>query len=184
MPQVSMYHHQELPAHLRWQAVSFMRVQWPSIFTGSLRWLSETYPAELRPVHFVCSEREVLISYAAALRLALPHRGTTYQVYGVGNVFTFPPYRREGHGQQVLQAAAQYLDSGTIDLAILFCQPELAAFYARSGWEASPEAETRIGTPESYMLDHDLRMMRFISPLARQMRGEFAAHPLYIEWPW
>ena len=184
MPHLHVYHHQEFPSNLNWQAVSFMRVQWPSIFTGPLRWLTETYPSDMHPIHFVLSEGDVLISYAAALRLSLPHQGATYQVYGFGNVFTFPPYRREGYGQQVMQAAAQYLDTSAVELTILFCPPTLEAFYATSGWEACHDAETRIGTPEAYTLDHDLRMMRFISPQAKQARSEFLTHPLYMDWPW
>lgn len=184
MPHLQVYSQQKFPSHLKWQAVSFMRVQWPSIFSGSLRWLSETYPPSLNPVHFALTEGDVLISYAAALQLTLPHQGETYQVYGFGNVFTFPPYRNEGYAQQVLQFSAQYLDTSTADLAILFCQPSLAGLYARSGWQAWSDAETRIGTPEEYTLDHDLRMMRFISRRATQARPAFVTHPLYIEWPW
>jgi len=105
-------------------------------------------------------------------------------VYGFGNVFTFPPYRHEGYGQQVMHAAAHYLDASAVDLAILFCQPLLEPYYAQSGWEACHSAETRIGTTDSYTLDHDLRMMRFISSQAKQARSEFLTHPLYIKWSW
>jgi hypothetical protein len=184
MPHLHVYQHEEFPSNLKWQAISFIRVQWPSVFTGPLRWLTEPYPPAMHPIHFALSEGDVLISYAAALRLALPHQDTTYQVYGFGNVFTFPPYRHGGYGQQVMQAAAQYLDASAVDLAILFCQPLLEPFYAQSGWEACHAAETRIGTADSYTLDHDLRMMRFISPQAKQARSEFVTQPLYIKWSW
>jgi hypothetical protein len=84
----------------------------------------------------------------------------------------------------VLQAAAQYLDASSVDLAMLFCHPTLEAFYARSGWEACQTAETRIGTPESYTVDHDLHMMRFISAQGKQAGQAFSTNPLYIAWPW
>jgi hypothetical protein len=60
----------------------------------------------------------------------------------------------------------------------------LEAFYAQSGWEACPTAETRIGTADSYTLYHELRMMRFISPQAKQAQSVFLTHPLYIQWSW
>lgn len=184
MPQCDLYQQSDFPAHLKWQALSFMRTQWPSIFTGPLRWLSETYPPEMHPIHFTLHEGEVLISYAAAMQLSLAHQGTTYQVYGFGNVFTFPPYRHEGHGQRLMRAAAGHLDRSGMDLAMLFCHPALAAWYARSGWESCSDEETRIGSPDSYTVDQDLRMVRYISSRAQQARNQFQAHPLYLEWAW
>ena len=40
------------------------------------------------------------------IRTRLDHAGQTYDVAGLGNVFTFPPYRREGFGSRVVDAAA------------------------------------------------------------------------------
>src|SRR5215510_3247426 len=105
MPNLHIYPQAELPAIYKWQAIAFMRCEWSDIFHGGDLYMSETYPSENQPVHFVLSERETLISYAAIMEARLHHDGTVYQVYGFGNMFTFPPFRRRGYGRQVLQAA-------------------------------------------------------------------------------
>lgn len=184
MPQITMYQQADVPAHITWQAVSFMRTEWPSIFSGSLRWLSNTYPPDMNPIHFVLHQGDVLISYAAAMQLSLVHQGATYRTFGVGNVFTFPPYRREGHGQELMRAVADYLDASDLDLAMLFCNPALATWYAKTGWQRAEGAETRIGTPDSSTLDHDTRMTRYMSSHGKQARDALLAFPLFVEWAW
>ena len=52
MPRLRMYHQDEFPAPLAWQALSFMRVEWPFIFTGDLRFATDMYWPELAPTHF------------------------------------------------------------------------------------------------------------------------------------
>jgi hypothetical protein len=57
------------------------------------------------PMDFAAYEGDSLISYAATIRLELDHAGERYEAGGLGNMFTFPPYRREGFGRQVLDLA-------------------------------------------------------------------------------
>ncbi|WP_437873538.1 hypothetical protein [Sorangium sp. So ce363] len=184
MQEKHIYHRDELPDSFRWQAVSFMRVAWPSIFTGPLRLLKHTYPPDMGTVHFTISEEEVLLSYASVMRLSLPHAGEEHVVYGLGNVFTFPPYRGEGHGRQVVEMATRFLQDSDADVAALFCNPSLERFYAGCGWEAPPGAITRIGTPERHSVYKELRMMLFLSEKGRRAREAFAREPLYVAWPW
>ena len=62
MPQLYVFPQAEMPAVYKWQAIAFMRTQWPSIFRGDLRFMAETYPPELNPVHFVVAEGDALVS--------------------------------------------------------------------------------------------------------------------------
>ncbi|XYH98532.1 GNAT family N-acetyltransferase [Sorangium sp. So ce1128] len=179
-----IYRQDELPESLMWQAVSFMRVQWPSIFKGSLRLLKHTYPPDMGTVHFTISEEGVLLSYASVMRIDLSHAGERYTVHGFGNAFTFPPYRGEGLGRQVVEMATAFLRDSDADVAGLFCAPGLERFYAASGWEALPGAITRVGTPERFTVYSELRMMLFLSEKGRQARTAFAGEPLYVPWPW
>jgi predicted acetyltransferase len=55
-------------------------------------------------------------------------------VLGLSNVFTFPPYRNEGHASQLVTAAGQQIDNSGADLAILFCESALEPFYSAHGW--------------------------------------------------
>ncbi len=184
MPQLHVYHYQEFPSNLNWQAVSFMRVEWPSILLGGHRLGTETYPAEHRPIHFVVTERNVLISYAAIMQLTLSHAGNTYHVAAFGNVFTFPAFRGEGYGRRVVDAATRYIQASAVDLGLVFCKPHLVPFYRASGWEAVDGAGTRVGTPDAFT-DHPYhRLMLFVSDRGRRERSAFVQHPLYIESPW
>ena len=55
MPEVLRYRHHEFPTHLNWQALSFMRVEWPFIFADEDKLKTETYAAASSPVHFAVS---------------------------------------------------------------------------------------------------------------------------------
>jgi hypothetical protein len=103
MPILSTFAHTDLPSAFSWQAVAYMRQIWPSLFTGGLTWLREPYPADLDPVHVVIHHDEVLVAYAAVIRVTVPHDGTDFAIDGVGNVLTATPYRGQGHGRQVVE---------------------------------------------------------------------------------
>lgn len=184
MPQLQIYPHEQFPSDLNWQAVSFMRVEWPSILLGGDRLGTETYPADCHPIHVVVTEQDMLISYAAIMQLTLSHAGSTYAVAAFGNVFTFAAFRGEGYGRQVVDAAVQAIQTSTADLGMVFCKPHLLAFYRASGWEQLDGAGTRIGTPAD-STDHPYhRLILFVSEHGRQARTALMQSPLYIAWPW
>ncbi len=185
MPEVLRYRHHEFPPHLNWQALSFMRVEWPFIFTGKGRLRKETYDAAASPVHFAVSQEGVLISYAALIRTHLEHPGVTYEAYGLGNVFTFPSFRGEGHASRVVGAATEHaLRSGEADVAALFCEPGLRTFYSGAGWEPMEGATTLTGSVDSPEACDGLRMMLFVSEKGEAVREAFEGMPLYVEHLW
>jgi len=183
MPALKIYRQADFPAVLKWQAIAFMRGEWPFVFTGPGKFAAETYPPEYHPVHFAAIEGDTLLSYAAVLRLELEHAGESYTSYGFGNMFTFLPYRREGYGHRVLGLATDFIRRSDVDIAVLFCDPTLEAFYAASGWEttASP---TRIGVPSAYETHHVTRMMLFVSEQGKAGKADFDTYPLYIGETW
>jgi hypothetical protein len=183
VPDLAIYQQLDLPSAFKWQAIAFLKTEWPFIFTGDFSFLIDPYPPELDPVHFVAAEGESLISYASLLRLDLEHAGATYEVYGFGNMFTFPPYRRQGHGCRVLELATAFIGRSDVDVAVLFCGPQVEAFYAACGWEVVPSS-TRIGTPDDYCVHDGTRMMLFVSDKGRRGKSDWMEKPLYVEWPW
>jgi predicted GNAT family N-acyltransferase len=183
MPKLYVYPQAEMPAVYKWQAIAFMRTQWPSIFRHDSRFMAETYPPERNPVHFVVAEGDALVSYAAILRLTLIHAGKEFTAYGLGNMFTFPPYRGEGHGWRVLEAATGFIQQSDVDLAALLCDPALEAFYSAAGWSVV-RSPTREGTPLRYTECDISRMMLFVSEKGRQSRADFEELPLYVDWTW
>ena len=185
MPKVLSYRHHEFPTHLNWQALSFMRVEWPFIFGGQDKLRKETYDAGSRPVHFAVSQEGVLISYAALIRTRLEHAGVTYEAHGLGNVFTFPSFRGEGHASRVVGAATEHvLKSGEADVAALFCEAGLREFYSRAGWEPMEGATTFTGAVDFPEPCEALRMMLFVSEKGVAAREAFEGVPLYIEHFW
>jgi GNAT superfamily N-acetyltransferase len=183
MPSFKTYQQPDLPAALKWQVIAFLKTEWPFIFTGDDVFLAEPYPPERDPVHFVAAEGESLISYASAFRLSLDHADARYEVYGFGNMFTFPPYRRQGYGSRVLESATDFIKGSNVDVAILFCDSQLEGFYAACGWEVLP-SPTRVGTPNDYEVHEGSRMMLAVSDKGRRGQLGFVEQPLYVEWPW
>ena len=183
MSQLSIYQQSEFPAAYKWQAIAFLRMEWSSIFYDDNLYMSETYPPELKPVHFVMAEEDSLLSYASLLKLPLLHAGIDYQIYGFGNLLTFPPYRRRGYGGRILQAATEFISQSEVDAAILFCDRLLESFYAEKVWIAT-RTPTRLGRPERYEEYSPSRMMLFVSEKGQRGRADFESEPMYIDWPW
>ena len=109
MPSLTVYEQQNFPSVYNWQTIAFMRCEWPSVFQGDILYLSAPYPPEFEPVHFVMAEGESLLSYASLMKLTIPHSGQVYTVYAFGNMFTFPPYRKQGYGRKILRAATDFI---------------------------------------------------------------------------
>lgn len=184
MPDLAIYQQSDLPAALKWQAIAFIKTEWPFVFTGDDAFLTEPCPPDLDPVHFVVSKGDSLISYASIFRLNLDHSGTSYKVYGFGNLFTFPPYRHQGYGRRVLELAMGFIKHSDVDAVILFCEPQVETFYAAYGWETA-RASTRIGTPSDYEVHEGVtKMALYVSEKGQQGKLDFENRPLYVEWPW
>ncbi|RPJ25627.1 MAG: N-acetyltransferase [Chloroflexi bacterium] len=183
MPTLTIYPQHNFPTLYKSQALAFMRCEWSSIFQGDNLYMSETYPPELHPVHFVITEGETLLSYATLLRHGLTHASHDFDIYGFGNMFTFPPFRKQGYGSQILRSATEFIQRGEADAAILYCDASLEAYYAAEGW-ITTHSETRLGQPEKYTVYDPIRMMLFVSAKGLASQAEFERFPVYIDWPW
>jgi hypothetical protein len=126
-----------LPQHLVWQSLSFMRCEWPFLFGGANRQRARAF-GEPAWAHLVRTDGDVLLSYADIVQAEAVLTGERIDVLGLSNVFTFPPYRGEGHASQIVAAAGRLIGESTIDLAILFCEHGLDKFYSAHGWETAP----------------------------------------------
>ena len=183
MPELNVYQQLDFPALYKWQAIAFMRMEWASIFYDDNLYMSETYPPELQPIHFVMAEDDSLLSYASLLKLNLPHAGMDYSIYGFGNLLTFPPYRGRGYGGQILQAATEFIRQSDVDAGILFCDRLLERFYEARGWVCT-DSPTRLGSVDRYTEYAPSRMMLFVSQKGIHGKADFETQPIYIDWPW
>ena len=183
MPALTIYRHDEFPSVYNWQAIAFMRCEWPSIFQGDILYLSAPYPPEWEPVHFVLAEGDSLLSYATLMKRSISHAGREHSIHGFGNMFTFPPYRKQGYGQKVLHTASEFIQQSSVDLGILFCDKSLESYYAREGWSAT-KTPTYLGYPEEHSLYEPSRMMLFVSDKGKAARTDFDNSALHLDYPW
>lgn len=182
MLELVTYQDRELPSYIRWQVLSFMKVEWPFIFRAENRLSKHIHDPALHPFHVTLTDDEVLLSYATVVNLFLPHTGVSYKVYGLANVLTYPPYRKQGYGRHVVDVATEYIKVGDADVAALFCEPSLQHFYAKSGWETI-ESTTLIGSDNSQPFNA-LRMMLFLSQKGHAGRAAFEQQPWHIPYHW
>ncbi|MEZ4714231.1 MAG: GNAT family N-acetyltransferase [Caldilineaceae bacterium] len=183
MSDVKIYTQADFPPILKWQVIAFMKTAWPGIFQGPLKFLTEPYPPQLNPVHFALCHDDALVSYATIMRQTWTHVGQQFDACCFGNMFTFPPYRHEGHALKVLQAATEYIHQSDADVAALFCREHLISFYAQCGWATMP-VPTHVGMPQQYAVKEAPRMMLFVSAKGQAARQSFAAEALLVGWAW
>ena len=175
-----IYPTNEMPAHLKWQILSFLRIEWPNGFTGPNRlrdWISRE---EDHPVSFTLVERNILISHAEVVWKYLEHAGQTYKVYGLAGVFTYPAFRGQGYGTRVVALATAYIDRNDADVGMLFTQPHLKGFYSRNGWLPMEKTVVLIGSNQDPVVSDQLLLMRFVSEKGKKNRTAFETVPVHF----
>jgi hypothetical protein len=183
MPTLTIYKQPDFPSVYNWQAIAFMRCEWPSIFQGDILYLSAPYPPEFDPIHFVMAEGDSLLSYATIMKLKIPHAGQEYSIYAFGNMFTFAPYRKHRYGRTILQAATDFICRSDVDAGMLFCDKSLEKYYGPEGWLAT-RSTTYLGYSGQPVAYEPLRMMLFVSEKGKAAQKDFEGSPLYIDYPW
>ncbi len=175
-----------LPDAIYQQMASFIRLVWLGHLKGEDRfWVLADPTGHID--HFYVAERGVLVSHACVNRRTITHAGETYTLRGVGAVFTYPAFRKEGQGARVVAAATDFIRGTDADVAMLFTSPDLEPFYAAHGWSAlRPEPEIASGDAQQPSVDsHEFTMMLFLSEKARAHRDDFLRGPIYVgEYTW
>jgi predicted acetyltransferase len=180
MRELTAYPITELPADIKCQIMSFKRIQWPWIFNPSNR-LTDIMKGGPDRLCFVIVEEGVLISHAEVNQRTLRHLGESYKVYGLSAVLTYPAFRHEGFGAQVVGAATAHIDNSDADFALLFTSPDLEPFYQQLGWERLPDVRITVGPADNAILHDDEFMMgRFVSDRGRIAQPSLGSTPLYV----
>ncbi|MEO0868402.1 MAG: GNAT family N-acetyltransferase, partial [Cyanobacteria bacterium J06642_11] len=179
MIELKQYSPDTLPLPLKYQLLAAVRIEWAKAFTGPSRTWDYIHKST-RPCYFTVSEQDILISFAEVNQRSLHHANESYKLYGLSAVYTFPAYRHEGYGQQVVQAATDYIGSSDADVAMLFCSPALIDFYRASGWQALPTATIHYGDPDQPSTNKDVVMTQFVSSKGRQHQPIFTNQPVYV----
>lgn len=188
MNQLHLYpNNAALPAHIYWQVQTFLRtMQWGEPFEDG----DSLPPIEddaLHPTYAAVCNGDVLLAFAGLIQKTLTFADEEWICGGVGSVFTFPAFRKQGYGRQVVEAITAHMRrTPSIDFGLLWTNPRNQNFYAHSGWEVIPELTTLTGSesnPEIY--DDEVPIMVFCSQRAKVARALFEQGRLYIgPWTW
>jgi GNAT superfamily N-acetyltransferase len=182
---IQRYSPEKLPDLVKYQILSFMRIEWTEGFIGrwrGRRWIN--WP-EFNPVHFVMMDQGFVVAHAESLWRDWQHNGVSYRVYGISGVFVFPDYQREGYGKQLIQAITDdCMNQPEADVGMLWCDPKLRDFYVKCGWEPMDNTITLLGDTLEDAEEHheEILFMRFFSQRAQSRRQRFEGDRLYFGW--
>lgn len=171
MTQLSIFTGSDLPEAHEHQIRSFIRLHWHDEYQYDLD--GPLVPPERHPTHIVMAERHALFSHARVVWVPFEHADQTWRLYCLGDVFTYPAFRRRGFGAAVTAEATKRIKSDPeADLAILFCDPDNAAFYARHGWAAAPQLRATKGFGQDRETQEGLPMLLILSGRAERERPD------------
>lgn len=177
-PQIFIYRDDTIiPSHYYYQAQSFVRIFWADGDDHDID-LGLKEPT----IHVVLAKDKLLLSYATIVWRDVVIDGQPYQLYGLGDVMTFPKFRKRGYAGQVVQTATDLIKTETsADFGLLWTEPENYNLYRRSGWEVMPNLTTLTGDPahpDSY--DDESAMVLFCSDKGSNARTIIGQSDIYI----
>ena len=179
MVQQTVYKAGKLPSHIKWQVLSFLRIQWPEGFQGKNRLRDWITKEDLHPVSFVCTENNLVLSYAEVVWKELKHCGVIYKTYGLTGVLTYPTFRKEGHGLALVKAAKKYIEEQKDSDIVLFTSIH-RGFYEKAGFTYINNIKLLEGDPK-LPKEHDENVfMLFLSEKGKTGRRDFETKPIYF----
>lgn len=184
MAQLSIFTTDTLPEAHEHQVRSFIRLHWHDEYQYNLD--GPLVPAERHPVHLVVHERHALFSHGRLIWVDVEQVDQRYRLYCLGDVLTYPAFRRRGHGTDIVRAGTQMIrNDGKADAAILFTDPATTSLYAAHGWEPMPTLRASYGHPAMSEPAQGTPMMLFCSDRARTNRTDFETEELRLPgWGW
>ncbi len=184
MTEIVRFTEDAAPSALHHELMVLMRAEAPEAFTGERAGRTRLHDPHLNPLCFFVLHDGRLVSYAAVLQKAIIHAGETYQACGLSWVHTSRPWRGQGFGHRVVNAATTYLLTSGTDLIVFTCDPSLRQFYEQSGYLCM-EGTSLIGGTRAHPFPSDtlgkVTMMRFVSGKAQRQRSSFADVPIFLE---
>jgi hypothetical protein len=105
--------------------------------------------------------------------------GSVTKFGGVGSVMTSPEQRCQGHGTAVMHRVKLTLQDLKVDAGLLFCVPDLFAFYSRLGWQCF-DGEVTVDQPTGRYLLTESRPMLLSLGTAPPLTGRINVNGL----PW
>ena len=174
-----LYESQDVPERFKCQILSFVRIEWDELFSGDLRLRDWTSKPEMHPITFLLEEEGVLISRLEVVWNTLQHTGEAYKTYALSGVFTYPAFRKQGYGLQLVQSAKDYIEQQA-DADIVLFHSTLKGFYEQAGFERMDQLVTLVGDPHHPERSDEVGFMLFLSEKGKQARNSFEKGPVYV----
>jgi GNAT superfamily N-acetyltransferase len=180
MEAVQTFTASQLPTHFAWQLRDFSRIVWHADITRDIR--VSLHPERWHPTYLVIADGEWLISAAAVLWKRVEVQHQRYKIGGLGMVLTYPEYRKQGYGRQIVAAATALIQqTPDADLALLQTAPDLAGLYKLHGWNHNPRLKILSGDPSNPIDEKGWFMMMFLSERAKRHQTAFESAPFYLD---
>lgn len=170
----------ELPEKWYYQIISFQRIVWPEGFVGENKhrdWI--TNPIE-NPISIFLAHNDILISHVQVVSKTLTHKNIDYKFYGLTGVLTYPAFRKEGYGKQVVKEGMNYIQQQKDrDIVFYSCEEKNIGFYQKCDWQFTkiPVLEGNANKPERTTSQV---AMEFVSEKAKQHQVDFETEPFYF----
>ncbi len=176
------YSDEALPAALKWQVLSFLRIVFPEGFVGENRYRDGITQPKYRPYHLLYVANDLVVSHVEIVQRQIEHQGTMYTAYAPTGVLTFPTFRREGWAGKLVRKATERIAATDADLGLICCAPENVDFYRKaSGWELVPDARILAGeTRGDAEYTGQSLVAAFLTEKARRNRETFVQSPLWV----
>ena len=185
MPEITIYPSTDaLPPEFECQIRAYIRFLWYDHYYYDLD--EPLALAKSHPHYVVLAERHALISAASIIWVYTELDSKQFKIYGLGNVFTYPAFRKQSYGQQVVEAATHFIKSDNqADIAILFTDSTMEAFYAKSGWGQVSHFSTFIGDKHNPEPKTDFTMMQFLSERSQAYQNTDKKYRLFLpDYSW
>jgi GNAT superfamily N-acetyltransferase len=170
MIQQHIFASQDVPERFKCQILSFVRIQWPELFSGKHRLRDWTSKPDLHPVTFLLEEEGVLISRLEVVWDVLAQAGETYLTYGLSGVFTYPAFRKQGNGLRLVQSAVAWIEQQA-EADLVLVHSTLTGFYEQAGFERMDSLITLVGDPNLPERSPETAFLRFLSEKGKRGRS-------------
>lgn len=178
-PTIEIYKQEaDIPKVLHQQILDFLRIVWNDGFTEKNLFRTWICRKEFNPVFFLLTSQNILISHLCVVHQQLTHANESFNTYGLSGVFTYPQFRKQGYGLQLVRAATDFIQNTNADIALFTTTTH--NFYEKAGYIRMEQTRLLHGDKSNPQLYPEEIYMQFISAKGKQHKNSFDKATMYI----
>ena len=180
MTDLLIFKQDELPEKWHHQILSFQRIVWPEGFVNENLYRDWITKPEDNPVSILLTHENLLISHVQVVSRTITHLADEFKFYGLTGVLTYPSFRKQGYGKQIVQEGMKYIDEqADKDIVLFSCEEKNFSFYQKCGWNFN-DVPILEGDESDPKLTNSRVAMQFVSDKAKQYQQQFVESPLFF----